>query len=78
MADATAHGERDEAQVERTPFLEWVAGAIGAILTLTLIGFLGWQAWSNPGDVPPDLTVRLEEVLPAVSGDAFTATIRAT
>ena len=67
MADVAAdHGAEGES--ERTPLLEWVAGAIGAILTLTLIGVLGWQAWTNPGDVPPEVTVRLEEVLPAGAG----------
>ena len=43
MADVTADHEAEE-HGERTPLLEWVAGAIGAILTLTLLGVLGWQA----------------------------------
>ena len=73
MVDAAADRERNEAQGERTPLLEWVAGAVGATLTLTLIGFLGWEAWTSPGDVPPDVTVRLEAVLPA--GEGFVARI---
>lgn len=67
MADVAAD-QGAEAEGERTPFLEWIAGGIGAILTLTLVGFLGWQAWTNPGDVPPEVTVRLEEVVPAGEG----------
>ncbi|EYD78318.1 hypothetical protein Rumeso_00147 [Rubellimicrobium mesophilum DSM 19309] len=76
MADMAAdHGRQERAQGESTPLLEWVAGAIGAILTLALLGFLGWQAWTSPGDVPPEVTVRLEEVLPA--GEGFVARIAA-
>lgn len=67
-ADQGAADHGSEKHGERTPLLEWVAGGIGAILTLTLIGVLSWQAWSNPGDVPPEVTVRLEEVVPAGTG----------
>ena len=67
MADVAADRDAEE-HGEPTPLLEWFAGGIGGILTLTLLGFLGWQAWTNPGDVPPEVTVRLEEVLPARDG----------
>ena len=72
MADVAADHEAEE-HGERTPLLEWVAGAIGAILTLTLLGVLGWQAWTHPGEVPPEVTVRLEDVQPA--GGGFVARI---
>ncbi|HVG49175.1 MAG TPA: hypothetical protein VM899_13700 [Rubellimicrobium sp.] len=67
MADVAADQGTEE-HGEPTPLLEWVAGAIGAILTLTLLGVLAWQAWTHPGDVPPEVTVRLEEVLPVQGG----------
>src|SRR5690349_20317565 len=75
MADMAADRGAEQADGGSTPLLEWVAGGIGAILTLTLLGFLGWQAWSNPGDVPPQIEVSLRDVMPA--GDGFVARIAA-
>jgi uncharacterized protein (TIGR02588 family) len=73
MADMAADRSADRARGEPTPLLEWIAGGIGTILTLALLGFLGWQAWTTPRDVPPEVTVRLEEVRPV--GDGFVARI---
>jgi uncharacterized protein (TIGR02588 family) len=75
MADIAADRGAERARGERTPLLEWIAGGIGAVLTLALLGFLGWEAWTTPGDAPPEVTVRLEEVMPA--GDGFVARIAA-
>lgn len=40
----------------RTPILEWIAGGVGLVLTLGLVGALALDALSA-GDAPPDLRV---------------------
>ena len=52
MADVAADHEA-EGQSERTPLLEWVAGAIGAILTLTLSGFWAGRPGRTPATCRP-------------------------
>lgn len=39
-----------------TPLLEWVFAAVGLVLTLGLIGVIGWEA-ANPDDSPPAIVV---------------------
>lgn len=75
MAEAaTDQGGADRGE-ERTPLLEWLAGGIGAALTLLLLGFLGWDAYAQASDVPPEVEVSLRAVQPAGSG--FVAEITA-
>lgn len=47
--------ERQERK--RMSLLEWVAPAIGLVLTLGLLGFVGWEAWAAPDEAPPQITV---------------------
>jgi uncharacterized protein (TIGR02588 family) len=74
MSEAQA-GRRAEAQEERTPALEWIAGGVGAVLTLAMIGFLGWEAYQSPADAPPAVEVSLRDIVPA--GEGFVAEIAA-
>ena len=36
----------------RAPLLEWVASAIGLLLILSVLGFIGWQALNDPSSSP--------------------------
>ena len=69
-ADRGAEGRDD-----RTPLLEWIAGGLGAVLTLAMIGFLGWEAYQSPADAPPAVEVSLRDIVPA--GEGFVAEIAA-
>jgi uncharacterized protein (TIGR02588 family) len=42
--------------LERTPIAEWVAAALGLLLTLGVIGYLVWDGLRER-DAPPDLSV---------------------
>lgn len=44
------------------PALEWFAAGIGLALTLALVGFLAWQAFQKPGQLPPDITAEMGAV----------------
>ncbi len=37
--------------------IEWIASALGLLLTLALLAVLGWQAWREPGERSPAVTV---------------------
>lgn len=39
------------------PLLEWAAALVGLVLTLTLLGFVGWQAVQAPEKRPPAVSV---------------------
>lgn len=52
----------------RRPVLAYLAGAVGLVLTLCLIGFVGWQAALRTGSQNPDIVVVATEVRPASSG----------
>ena len=51
--------------------LEWIAGTVGLILTLALLGFIGWRALMHDAQSPPELELRVERVVRA--GDAYVA-----
>ena len=51
--------------------VEWIAGAVGLVLTLALLGFIGWRALTGDGHSPPELELRVERVVRA--GDAYVA-----
>ena len=56
-----------ERKPARTPKLEWIAAAIGLVLTLAAIGLVAREALA--GDpTPPDITVRLLEIRPVQNG----------
>lgn len=61
-------GAEDGQQPEGgTPMLEWISAALGLLVTLVLLGFIGWQAWRG-GDGLPAIEVRAERILPAAGG----------
>jgi uncharacterized protein (TIGR02588 family) len=47
----------------KTPMLEWLAALIGVIVVATTIAYLLFDAASR-GDTPPDIMVRVDEVVP--------------
>jgi uncharacterized protein (TIGR02588 family) len=49
------------------PVLEWVVGALGALLLAGTIGFLVWHALGRD-DAPPDVRVAVEGVLELQNG----------
>ena len=50
------------------PLLEWVAAAIGLLLTLGIIGFIGWQAITGPDEAPPQISVEAGPLTPYGAG----------
>jgi uncharacterized protein (TIGR02588 family) len=61
-------GQHDKRQDSGTPVLEWIAAAIGLILTLAMLGFIGWQAWKSTGEELPAIEVRIQRIVPAAGG----------
>ncbi len=51
-----------------TSALEWIAGVVGLVLTVTMMGFIGWQAVEVTGSGPPIIDVRVERIMTAGSG----------
>ena len=56
----------NEQKHERT-WLEWLSGAIGLLITLGLLGFIGWQALGS-SHAPPALELEVTDVAPAAGG----------
>ena len=46
---------------------EWIAGGVSAVLTLAMIGFIGWQALTADEGIPR-LTVEIQAVEPVAGG----------
>jgi uncharacterized protein (TIGR02588 family) len=59
-----------------TPLLEWVAAAIGGLLTLGLLGFIGWQALQGTGGEPAAVQVLAGQVTPFAGGFVVEVTAR--
>lgn len=57
----------------RSPVLEWIFGGVGLVLTLAMLGFIGWQAVTQGNGMPPWIEVRVDRVAPA--GDAYVVEI---
>lgn len=64
MAQGHASGEERRAR----PLVEWIAGGVGLVLTLALLGFVGWQAVSAPEQVAPAIAVRVTAISPQPGG----------
>lgn len=60
----------------RSVGIEWIAGGLGLLLTLGLLGFLGWQAVTVDRQVPPQLDLRVESVAPAGAGYVAAIVVR--
>ena len=52
---------------ERTPALEWIAAGIGLVLTVGVIGYLGYQAL-NPSEGPPQVVARARPAIHTPAG----------
>ena len=48
--------------------IEWIAGAIGLVLTLSMIGFIGYQALIGGDEAPAAVDVRVVSVQQAGAG----------
>lgn len=44
------------------PFLEWLAASVGLVLTLGLLGFIGWNAIREQQQHGPAITVGVESI----------------
>lgn len=65
MAEEDAREDREGGE---TPLLEWISAGVGLLVTLAILGFIGWQAWSDAGAGPPAIIVRAEGSQPAGGG----------
>jgi uncharacterized protein (TIGR02588 family) len=54
-------------KANHTPLLEWLASGIGLVLTLGILGFIGWQAFDDAG-APPAIAVEVTRVAPVEGG----------
>ena len=54
-------------QRSEIPKLEWIVGAIGAVVTVAVVGFLLYEGISGDHS-PPDITVEIKEIVPVRSG----------
>ena len=50
-----------------TPALEWIAAAIGLLLTLGILGAMAWEIWAGGSDRAPAIEARVERVVRAGS-----------
>ena len=46
----------------RKPFLEWFAASLVLVLTLALLGFIGWNAIQQQQEHAPAISVRVESI----------------
>jgi uncharacterized protein (TIGR02588 family) len=67
MADRKEQNGQGEPP-RRAVIFEWVAGGIGLLLTLALVGFIGWEAFTRSERVPPQIEVGMEEIQPVGHG----------
>lgn len=42
---------------EGTPLLEWIAAALGALITLALLGFIAWEGVAGSREAPAAVTL---------------------
>jgi SNF family Na+-dependent transporter len=51
-----------------TSRLEWLMAAVGALIALGLLGFIGWEAVTGANGGPAVLVARTERVVPTAGG----------
>lgn len=61
-------GRDQEQDGGSAPALEWIAAALGLLLTLGMLGFIGWNALRDTGTSPPAIEVRVTGIVPAANG----------
>lgn len=67
-------GAQDQQRITQRPAVEWIAGGIGLLITLGLIGFIGWQALQDPPGTP-QIEIRVTSIAP--QGDSHLVEITA-
>jgi uncharacterized protein (TIGR02588 family) len=60
--------DRKQSLADRTPALEWIASGLGLLLTLGVLGSIGWEAVKGGNGRPPAIAVTVESVTPIASG----------
>ena len=60
--------DKQEDQQSGRPLIEWIAGGTGLVLTLVLLGFVGWQAVRSPEETVPEIDVQVTSISPAGEG----------
>ncbi|MBM0169392.1 hypothetical protein [Altererythrobacter sp. C41] len=50
------------------PLLEWIAAAIGLLLTLAVLGALGWESVKGSGARPPAIEASIGAITPTPAG----------
>lgn len=60
----------DKQQKQSKPLAEWIAGATGLLLTVSLVGYIGWQALEAPKNVghPPQIGIEAKSLSRSGSG----------
>ena len=51
-----------------TPALEWIAAAVGLVMTLGILGSMGWEAMTGGGGGPAAIEARVERIVPTSAG----------
>lgn len=74
-APSKASPDSRQTMANETPLLEWVSAAIGLVLTLGVIGVIGWEAL-NADDSPPGMKV--ESLGATRTGSGYVLQIRVT
>lgn len=46
----------------KKPVLEWLAASVGLVLTIALLGFIGWNAVQQQQEHAPAISVRVEGI----------------
>ena len=59
---------RASGDLRHKPLLEWIAALLGLIITLGLIGFIGWEAINAPDESPPEIEIIAERVTRVTGG----------
>ena len=68
MAEAKHQHKGAKGDAADTPALEWIAAGIGLLLTLAILGTIGWEMIAGRGDRPPAIEARVERIVPTGSG----------
>jgi uncharacterized protein (TIGR02588 family) len=76
VADASRSGASRQKNRGRIPALEWIAAGIGLLLTLGILGAIGWEAVRGDGDRLPAIEVEVGRIVPAAGGYAVEVELR--
>ena len=66
--------DRSDDQKEKRPAIEWIVGGLGLLITIALVGFVGWQVLQNPGE-PPQVDIQVTGI--GASADSYLVEVTA-